>query len=434
MKPAKITMIGVGSHAFGLMTVRDLMERPELRGSKLAMVDIAPEKVRRMTRLVDRLNQTYKAEFEVSATTERTEALPGSDIVITSIERKHYEMWKLDIEVPRKYGCGDLYGENGGPGGMFHTMRQVPPILAIARDIEKLCPNAWLVNYSNPESRLCLAVSKYTDVKNVGVCLGAYITQNTLAQKFLDRQQKDIDIKVAGINHCHWVMDVRDACTGEDLYPEVRRREAGIDPSWEPLSRECLRRFGYFPGPGDTHVGEYLGWGAMFHKPGYTDWIFRGTHADSKRDEKYERLAAGSGPLDPAEMQDLLIEGGLKWQTADIVSGLLTNCNAYVLSLNLPNRGFVSNLKPGGIVEIPAIVAGDRIYGLEMGPLPPAIAAVMELQLYIMDLVVDAAVTGNRQTALEALMVDPNVPNPTVAGKILDEMLTLQAELLPQFN
>ena len=103
-------------------------------------------------------------------------------------------------------------------------------------------------------------------------------------------------------------------------------------------------------------------------------------------------------------MHDLLIEGGLKWQTADIVSGLLTNNNAYVLSLNLPNDGYVSNLKPGGIVEIPAIIGADRIYGLQMGALPPAIAALMEVQLYIMDLVVDAAVTGNRQTALEALM------------------------------
>jgi len=97
MKSPKITMIGVGSHAFGLMTVRDLMERPELRGAKLALVDIAPEKIRRMTRLVDRLNQSYGADFEVTATTERTEALPGSDIVITAIERKHYEMWQLDI-------------------------------------------------------------------------------------------------------------------------------------------------------------------------------------------------------------------------------------------------------------------------------------------------------------------------------------------------
>jgi alpha-galactosidase len=434
MSQKKITMIGVGSHAFGLMTVRDLMERPELRGSKLALVDIAPEKLGRMTRLVDRLNQTYRAEFEVSATTDRCEALPGSDIVITAIERKHYEMWSHEIEVPRKYGCGDLYGENGGPGGMFHTMRQVGPILAIAHDIERLCPNAWLVNYSNPESRLCLAVTRYSQVKNVGVCLGAYITQNTLAQKFLGRQQKEIDIKVAGINHCHWVMDVRDACTGEDLYPEVRRREADIEPDWQPLVRDCLRRFGYFPGPGDTHVGEYLGWGAMFHKPGYTDWVFRGAQADASRDEKYDRLAAASGPLDPDEMKDLLIEGGLKWQTADIVSGLLTNNNAYVLSLNLPNNGFISNLKPGGIVEIPAIIGADRIYGMEMGPLPPAIAALMEMQLYIMDLVVDAAVTGNRKTALEALYVDPCVPNPQIAEKIFDELVQIEAEYLPAFK
>ncbi|MBC8276310.1 MAG: hypothetical protein H8E40_15260 [Chloroflexi bacterium] len=129
-----------------------------------------------------------------------------------------------------------------------------------------------------------------------------------------------------------------------------------------------------------------------------------------------------------------MVEGGLRWQTLDIILSLLDNGNRYVLSLNVPNDGYITNLKQNSIVEIPAIVGADRIYGLGMGELPTAIAAVMDLQLHIMDLVIEAAVTGNRKTALEALVIDPTVPNPATAENILDELLLAQAELLPQFK
>jgi len=232
------------------------------------------------------------------------------------------------------------------------------------------------------------------------------------------------------------VMDVRDAHTGEDLYPEFKRRMQNADPNWEPLSQECLRRFGYFPGPADTHVGEYLGWGHKFLKPAQTAWIFRGVENEQQREGQMDALARGRGPINDQEMEilkSLLIEGGMRWQTVDILLSLFDNGNRYILSLNVPNDGYISNLKPGGVVEIPAIVGANRIYGLQMGAMPTAIAGALELQLYIMDLVVEAAVKGDRQAALEALIIDPNVPSPDVAEKVLDEMLVLQKDYLPQF-
>ena len=436
MKPLKIVLIGAGSHSFGLMTMKDLMDTPPLHGSEVVLVDIVAEKVERMERLTKRMNEASKANLKIWSTTDRREALPGADVVVTSVERAHYEQWQMDISIPEKHGCHRLYGENGGPGGMFHTMRQIPMILEIARDVEKICPDAWLLNLSNPESRLCLAISQYTKVKNVGICLGAYITQNTLASHVLGRKQSDIDIKIAGINHCHWVMDVRDAKTGDDLYPEVRKCMANMDPNWEPLSQECLRRFGYFPGPADTHVGEYLGWGWKYLKPAQTAWIFKGVDTDLEREEEVKILAAGSGPMNASEQKifkNLLIEGGLRWQTIDILQSLFDNGNRYILSLNLPNDGYISNLKRGGVVEIPAIVGANRIYGLNMGEMPHAIAGLLEHQLYIMDLVVKAAAEGDRKAALEALIIDPNTPSPDVAEKILDEMLIAQKAYLPQF-
>ena len=435
MKPIKIVLIGAGSHSFGLMTMKDLMDTPAIHGSEVVLVDIVAEKVERMQRLTQRMNEVAGSNLKIWSTTDRRAALPGADVVVTSVERAHYAQWQLDISIPEKHGCHRLYGENGGPGGMFHALRQIPMVLEIARDVEQICPNAWLLNLSNPESRICLALSRYTKVKNVGICLGAYITQNTLAH-VLGRKQNEIDIKIAGINHCHWVMDVRDAQTGDDLYPLVRQRMPAMDPNWEPLSQECLRRFGYFPGPADTHVGEYLGWGWKFLKPEQTAWIFKGVNTDLEREAEVKILASRTGPMNDEEQKifkNLLIEGGLRWQTIDILRSLFDNGNRYILSLNLPNDGYISNLKRGGVVEIPAIVGANRIYGLNMGELPHAIAGLLEHQLYIMDLVVKAAVEGDRQAALEALIIDPNTPSPDVAEKILDEMLIAQKEYLPQF-
>jgi alpha-galactosidase len=431
---AKIVIIGAGSYSFGTMTVRDLLECPELRGSHIALVDINAERLDRMTRLAHRLNRTWEAEFEITHTTNRCEALSGADVVVGAVEQRRYEMWRMDIEVPLKHGCQHLYGENGGPGGMFHTLRQVPVMLDIARDIERLCPDAWFVNMSNPESRLTLAVDRYTNVKTVGVCLGAYITRHNLATRVLGLPPEDVDVKAAGINHCHWVMDVRHNRTGEDLYPTLHQKIQDVDPAWEPLSRECLHRFGYYPGPADTHVGEYLSWGWQFMPQGYTDWIVNYDQTESAITARMEAYASGDGPLDTAELEQFMVERGHKWQTLDIILSLLDNGNRYVLSLNVPNDGYITNLRRDAIVEVPALVGADRIYGLGMGDLPPAIAAIMELQLHIMDLNVEAAVTGDWQTALEALMIDPCVPDPATAQKILDEMLLSQADLLPQFK
>jgi alpha-galactosidase len=229
-------------------------------------------------------------------------------------------------------------------------------------------------------------------------------------------------------------MEVRRMGTGEDLYPAVEERIQAVDPKREPLSRECLRRFGYYPGPADSHVGEYLGWAFKYLPPNYNHWIFEADKQVEQMTARMEKFAAGEGPLNADELEQFMVERGHRWQTLDIILSLLDNGNRYVLSVNVPNDGYIANLNPGAIVEIPAIVGADRIYGLGMGELPTAIASLMNRQLDVMELNVEAAVTGDRQTALEGLMIDPLVPDPETAEKILDEMLIAQAVYLPQFE
>jgi alpha-galactosidase len=434
MKPAKIVVIGAGSLSFGTLTIRDIMEAPELKGTEVVLVDINEERLDRMTRLTRRLNDTWEAGMKISATTDRCEALPGADIVVGAVEQNRYKLWQMDIDIPRKHGCGELYGENGGPGGFFHTLRQVPITLDIIRDMERLCPDAWFVNMSNPESRLTLAIERYTKVKTVGVCLAAYITRRQLAEKVLGMPAEELDIKACGINHCHWVIDARHIGTGEDLLPAIRQKVNQVDPNWQPLSVECTRRFGYFPGPADNHIGEYIGWGGKYMPANYTDWIFRGDEDADKATATMETYASGTGPLNAEELEQFMVERGYRWQTLDIILSLLDGVSRYVLSVNVPNNGLITNLKPGGIVEVPAIIGADRIYGLAMGDLPIPIASLLNTQLDIMDLNVEAAVHGDRQAALEGLILDPLVPSPEAAEKILDEMLIAQADYLPQFQ
>jgi alpha-galactosidase len=431
----KLVIIGAGSLAFGTMTIRDLMEAPELRGSEIALVDINAQRLDRMTRLARRLNETWEAEMEITSTTDRNEALPGASIVVGAVEQNRYPLWLMDIEIPRKHGCRELYGENGGPGGFFHTLRQVPITLDIVRDVERLCPDAWFVNMSNPESRLTLAIERHTNIKTVGVCLGAYITRRHLATKVLGLPEEEVDVKAAGINHCHWVIEIRHIGSGEDLYPKLRDKMNEVDPAWEPLSRECLRRLGYYPGPGDTHVGEYISWAHKYLPPSYAGAVVQGFAGNTdKMTARLDACASGHGPLEAAELEQFMVERGFRWQTVDIILSLLDGGNRYILSVNVPNDGHITNLKQGAVVEIPAIVGADRIHGLGMGALPCAIASLMERQLAIMDLNVEAAVTGDRQTALEGLVIDPLVPDPEAAERILDEMLVAQADYLPQFQ
>jgi alpha-galactosidase len=431
MRQVKIVLIGAGSYGFGPAMLYDLMEGSELTG-QLMLVDVDPARLARMTRVAQRMNQTWGERFEVLSTTDRREALPGATIVVAATERKRFEMWRLDIEIPLKHGVKPALGENGGPGGLFHTLRQVPVTLSIAQDMEQLCPDAWFINMSNPESRLCLAVHRYTRIKSVGVCQAAYITRYRMAT-ILGLPPDDVDVKAAGINHFHWVLDIRHARSGEDLYPQFRNKLAATDSSYEPLSRECLRRFGLYPGPADNHVSEYLSWGWQYLPASYTDRVFHPPELTSGRGKALEAIAAGDGPLADIELE-LFRRGSVSWQTLDIIRSLIDNGNRYILSVNIPNDGYIPNMTSGAIVEIPAIIGADRIYGLRTAALPPAIAALAELQVRIMDLAVEAAVTGDRQTALEALIIDPLVPDPQTAEKILDEMLVLQAELLPQFQ
>jgi alpha-galactosidase len=433
MRKTKIVVIGAGSASFGPKILADvILSAPDLKGSTLSLVDINAEGLSLMAKLAERMDEEWNSQLKIESSVDRKRALEGAEFVIVSIAVDREKCWRQDWEIPLKYGIRQPLGENGGPGALAHTCRNVPIIMDICRDMEKICPDAYLLNFTNPVPRICLAASRYTKLKVVGLChqIGAGYR---IVSNVLDMKKEDLDIKAAGINHFTWMLDIRHKATGEDLYPKLKERLKTYDSGYQPLSRALLDAFGLIPATGDGHLSEYVHWCHDLNKKPWEKYhlhLYDWDRAERNRDEQWSnisKMASGKEPID-----------GLKSRSGeravDVILGILHNRNSYELSANIPNRGYITNLPDGAIVETPAVASSLGVVGLGVGPLPEAIASLCRTQITVASLAVDAAVKGCRQSALEALLVDPMVNDIDAAKGILDEFLRLQQKYLPQFN
>ena len=246
MKKPKIVFIGAGSMSFGGSMFRDIFTCTDLAGATLSLVDTDAENLERMYRLAVKLNEVTGLGLKLEESMERRDLMAGADFVITSIAIERCDLWKQDFNIPKKYGIRHSLGENGGPGALFFTLRTIPVIMDIVRDMEELCPNAYYLNFSNPETRIVLAVSKYSGIKSMGLCHGIFMGHGAVAE-ILDRKYEDIEVLGAGMNHFQWLLSIRDKGSGENLYPEFREREKSFRADFLPYSRKMYRAFGLWP-------------------------------------------------------------------------------------------------------------------------------------------------------------------------------------------
>jgi len=461
MTPTKIVVIGAGSAIFGLNTLAALLRSERLRGSQLALVDRNPKTLELVGRLAQRLNREWRAEMTLTTHTHHAAALEGARFVVLSIEVPPREaLWRTDYEIPLKYGVRQPYAENGGPGVFAHAARNIGPVVEIARAMEQACPDAWLINFTNPMVRICDAVSRYSQIKVVGLChqilAGYAMVGKTLADKlgiqvppgFVDchaspasipsrrkvaAQALDkIAIQAAGLNHFTWMLAVHDRRTGEDLYPLFARRWASLDPSFEPLTRRVYAAFGLFPIPGDEHLCEYLPW---VSDPLTRPWekyelsLYDWEEWAGLRDQGYDeisQMADGQASIESLRQADS--EGAL-----EIIENIASSSHHYHLAVNLPNTGQICNLPDGAIVETPGIVSGAGVQAVNVGPLPEPVAELCRRELAVVRLSVDAAVQGDRQAALQCLLLDPVITDLETAQRVLDDYLQAYREYLPQF-
>lgn len=411
MAKTKIVFIGAGSVSFGVPTFKDLFTTKELAGSTLSLVDINEENLERMYRLAQVLNKASGMNLTIEKTTERREVLPGARFIINSLAIERCELWKHDFNIPKQFGVRHTLGENGGPGAVFFGMRTIPVIMDICRDIAELCPDAWFLNFSNPESRIILAVNQYTHIKCVGLCHGIFMAQHDVAQ-ILGMRPEDVKVEGAGLNHFQWLLSIKDR-EGTDLYPRLAEAEKTFDSSFAPLTRKLFRRFGYWPTCSDDHLGEYLPYGYEAGEDGY----------DFDEDERGRvRLRKDidevvTGKQDPASW---LVKSGEK--AIEMVAAIATDTRTYIPSSIVYNDGAISNLPANLAVEIPVIADGDGVHKMHVGELPPQLSAILSLEVGAQQMSVNAAVHGSREMALQALLVDPVIQSTSAAEGILDQL------------
>lgn len=413
MNPTKIVFIGAGSMSFGLSMFRDLFSTRELAGSTLALVDINRENLDRMERLAHRMNVQSGAGFKIEATTDRREALPGAGFVVNSVVIERNRLWKLDFEVPKKYGIRHTLGENGGPGGLFFTLRTIPLILNIVRDMEELCPQAVFINFSNPESRIILALGRYSKIRAIGLCHGIFMAQHDIA-RILGLQKERVEVKGAGLNHFQWMVEVKDRQTGEDLYPLLRESEKSYDPGFMPVTRRLFRAFGLYPSCSDDHLGEYIPYGYEGGEEGY----------DFDADElgrvgmrlQIKAINAGKEPIPEGWFQPSGERG------VAVISGILNDKKSTIESGVVYNLGAIPNLPADLAVEVPVMLDKEGIHPVSLGPLPDGIARLLMMQAGCQQLAVDAAAQGSKELALQALLIDPVMNSSIAAEKILNEL------------
>jgi alpha-galactosidase len=417
-----IVLIGAGSTSFGLSTLHDLYADPVFTGATIWLVDLQARPIERMQQLAGALEVATGRGITVRATTDRADALPGADAVVVSVEVDRDHRWQQDFEIPRRHGVEHVLGENAGPGGLAHALRTIPLVADIARDVERLAPDALLINFTNPEGRICTAFRRHLDQPIVGLCHEVEIAR----RRFSSMLGRNIECRAAGLNHLTALVAACDATNGDDVTAELHAAvEALHDRDGETYGfvRYLHDRFGVVIATSDSHAGEYYREAVEYATP--KDFITRQTTMRKDIDAVVDALVAGTFDLDPF----------WQWQTTEplrpILRAAISGEAERIASAILPNEHLIPVLPSDCAVEVSATTVGGAITGDRTDDLPLAFAATLHHEVAVQQLVADAAMLGSRDAAFQALLIDPVVGSARAAEGILTDFETAHADLWP---
>jgi len=437
----KIVFIGAGSLGFTRGLVRDILTFPLLRNAELALVDINRERLSFARRACQKIVDMGDYPARVTATTDRREALKGADAVLVTILCGSTSVWQHDILIPKKYGVDTNVGDTRGPSGIFRALRTIPTMLDICRDMQELCPNAIMLNYTNPMAMLCHAMQRTSDLKITGLCHSVQGTAAMLA-RWVGLKPEQVDYVSAGINHLSWL--VKFERKGKDLYPRLRKTILSDKEIYnhEQVRNEMFLALGCYVTESSGHNSEY-------------NWWFR------KRPDLIEKYCTHGTGWNPGEYAYILKEyrkrGGGAWKKAvrewlardEPIS--LERGHEYAASIinaykggelfqfngNVPNTGIVSNLPEGCCVEVPVVASRRGFLSVHVGALPPQCAMLTGLSAQIEMMTVEAALTGDPMLVYQAIAHDPltaSVLSLAEIRKMVREMFRRNAKHLPQFK
>ncbi|MDF1538976.1 MAG: alpha-glucosidase [Candidatus Thorarchaeota archaeon] len=433
MSSSKIVVIGAGSLQFGLGTCGSIFNSKVLEGAHVGLHDISAGNLELARNACQTKIDHDNLNFTLEATTNREEALKGANFIVNSIEvGPRFYWWELDKKIPLKYGSTQVFGENGGPGGMFHSLRVLPPILDICEDINKICPDATLINFSNPMSRILLSIKrKFPNLKTVGLCHEIALAEHLLP-KILKIPFNEMELWCGGLNHMGAVVKARHKETNEDLIPEILKKGVRFLGRWRwgissrlihpvDLTRHILENYGFLPYTNDSHYGEYIGWAKdLVNKRGIKN--FYAYYRSSLRYSGWRirsKIRRGKGHQ--------LVKPDHE-RAIPIIEGILSDSNHHELSVNLPNDGIISNLPSDSVIECPATVNKSGVKGIPLGEYPEPLVDLLRDEVAVQDLVVKAILNKSREYAVQALEADSNFPRKDLIDPFLDEMIELQKD------
>ncbi|MEU9635843.1 hypothetical protein AB0D80_15930 [Streptomyces tendae] len=446
-----LVLIGAGSAVFTRGLLADLITADDLGSWEIRLVDVNEEALRVAARLAGRMVEARDAgdRITVRASTDRRTELPGADYVVTCVGVGGRPAWQRDHEICQEHGVYQPVGDSVMPGGISRLLRTVPVMVDVARDIADLAPDAFFFNYSNPMTANVQAMTRYAGARPVGLCHGMHHVQRELAA-FAGLPFEETSTLYAGINHLTFIYDFRH--NGRDAWPGVRARmerelaqpadPADIGAIWEngkawhnPFSWEIFRRYGAYPAANDRHVleffperwagGDYYGKKLgvdAFSVPEILQWgedRYQGMRAQAEDD----------APLDAASFEN---STGEQEQLIAIIRSI-TFDRREMFSVNVPNRGSVPGLPDEAALEIPAVATARGLRPVSVPDLSAPLTAILARRLTSVELATQAAMRGDRDLAVEAVIADGAVTDPDAAAALTDALIDAQRRFLPQF-
>jgi alpha-galactosidase len=438
----KITFIGAGSLVFTRQLTSDILLAPALQDSTIMLMDIDPVRLEQARSIVQATVDRRGLKACVKATTDRRVAVENADYVVTTFQQGGLDAYKLDIEIPQKYGVEQCVGDTLGPGGVFRALRTIPVLLDLCDEMDELAPDALLLNYVNPMAANCWAVADGSGRPHIGLCHSVQGTSEMLAN-WIDVPYGDVNFLCAGINHQAFFLEFRRG--KEDLYPllweAVERPDVMAE---EPVRTDIMKYFGYFVTESSGHASEYMPYfrktAAMVNEqlvPRFTSevnhWFDYGRsggylrhclHRLEQFQSDYDEIVGGEFPTRRSH------EYG-SW----IIEAMETNHPVKVAG-NVPNTGLITNLPDGCCVEVPCLVDGSGVQPTFIGNLPPQLAALNRTNINVQSLIVEAALTGDVDAVYHAVMLDPLTAAVCTLPQIhsmVSELLQSQVQWLPQF-
>ncbi len=435
----KIAFIGAGSFGFTRTLVKDILSFPAFADAEIALMDINPERLSYIERACRKIVERGNYPAKITATMNRAEALEGADGVLITILSGGVQVWRHDIEIPKKYGVDINVGDTRGPAGIFRYLRTVNDMLDIGRDIDRYCPNAIVLNYTNPMAMLCRTLQGECRASITGLCHSVQGTAEMLA-RWIGADMKDVTYLCAGINHQAFYLDYK-VC-GEDAYPRIRRALENPDIyNEEQVRNEMFYALGYYVTESSGHNSEYNAW---FRKrpdliekyctngtgwnPGHYAYILGEylKREDNWKHDIEEWLA----------QEDIDISRGHEY-AAWIFNAVFGDNTMYEFNGNVRNFGLIDNLPEGACVEVPVVASKAGLRAVHVGALPPQLALLTNISSRCEELAIEGSLEGDREKIYQAILFDPltsAVLSPREIRSMVDEMFAANEAWLPQFR